>query len=396
MEARDSGSRIRPLPIDDLDGDAPQPPVEPRRRIAPLVAIILGALAFGVIARGLSAGGAETASAGETTPPASLAEEQASTTTTTLPPPPPVLREMLPIVDDRLNLVALTTTAKIGHWDAELTFPSYQTSVAQPEFAEYNIDGTRVSIGSGVGDGLLVIDRWPSNPAYIWDATSGVWHGTDASLFAWTEDDLDTATTLVRIADISGDTSAGVAPLAEFTIPAANHVLQAWGDWGFVTSSEQTIHRFDPDGLQTFTVDAGFLDAATDGVLLLGDLDEEGRRPFLFDLEGNRTELPTLDIDADEFRITADGQWVFAVTIQGDGYTSILARTVYSRSTRLSSIDAEARVVSMTWGDRLFVLQDLDTDELIFKDWNTGAEYRVGTENPIAAVFLPDRFGLRQ
>ncbi len=396
MEARDSGSKIRPLPIDDIDGDAPQHhPIEPSRRLLPLIVIVAGAIAFAVIARGLSVGDStEVGSSDTTAAPATLAEEPEPTTTTAPPPPPPTLRRMLPVVGEQLNLVVLTTTAKVGQWDPDLAFPSYDSSISQPESAQYNIDGTMVAIRSGVADGAFVIDSATKGPAYIWDVTSGVWHNTEASLFAWTELDAEAVSTVVRVADISGDTSAGVAALLEFTLPAPDHILRAWGDWGFVTTSGSITYGFDADGLQTRMTDGMFFDAATDGMLLLADPGEEGVVPFLLNLDGTRSELPSLDIGADDFRITADGTWVLATTIQEDGHTSILARTVHSRSTRLTSVDETARIVNMTWGDRLLVLQDIESKDLLFKDWNTGAEYRVTIEDPVAAVFLPDGFRL--
>lgn len=394
MEARDSRSRIRPLPVDDLDGDAPHPPIEPRRRIAPLVAIILGALAFGVIARGLSAGGTDAVAAGTTAPPPNLADEPVTTTTTTLPPPPPSLREMLPIVDDQLQFIALTTTAKIGHWEADLAFPSFNSSISRPLAAQYNADGTRIVIrGGGDGDSFI-IDSAAGPLAYLWDVTSGVWHDTDESLLAWTESDAETAATIVRVADVGAATAGDVPALYEFRIPGPDHVVEAWGDWGFATTSGPTVFGFDPDGLQTRTSDGVFFDAATDGLLLLTDSSGEGAIPFLLDPDGSRTELPNLDIGAAEFRITDDGAWVLATTIQEDGHTSILARTVEARSTRLSSVDETARIVNMAWGDRLLVLQDLESHDLLFKDWRTGAEYRVPIENPILAVYLREELGL--
>ncbi|MDJ0954706.1 MAG: hypothetical protein QNJ81_13595, partial [Acidimicrobiia bacterium] len=231
MEARDSGSKIRPLPIDDLDGDAPQHrPVEPKRRLAPLIVIVVGALAFGVIARGLSVGDSADVAGPTSAPPATLAEEPEPTTTTAPPPPPPPrLRDMLPVASDRLSLVALTTTAKIGHWDPDLPFPSFNTSISQPQSAEYSSDGTRVAIRSGVGDGAYIIDSPTSEPIYIWDVTSGTWHNTDASLFAWTESDAETESTVVRVVDVSGDPSAGLSAMVEFSVPGQDHILRSWG-----------------------------------------------------------------------------------------------------------------------------------------------------------------------
>ncbi|MDJ0953944.1 MAG: hypothetical protein QNJ81_09705, partial [Acidimicrobiia bacterium] len=167
----------------------------------------------------------------------------------------------------------------------------------------------------------------------------------------------------------------------------------SWGNWGFATSLGPTIYGFDPDGVQTRTIDGVFFDAAADGMLLLADQTEEGTVPFLLNTDGTRNELPSLDIGAADFRITSDGEWVLATTIQQDGHTSILARTVRSRSTRITSIDETAQIVNMTWGDRLLVLQDVESNDLLFKDWNTGAEYRVATEDPVAAVFLRNELG---
>ena len=395
MEARDSGSKIRPLPIDDLDGDAPQHrPIEPKRRLAPLIVIVLGALAFGVIARGLGVGDSGDVASPTSAPPATLAEEPEPTTTTSRPPPPPpTLRDMLPIVGDRLYLVALTTTAKVGYWDDDLHFPSFNSSISHPRSAQYNADGTRVAIQSELGDGAYVIDSPTSGPAYVWDATSGAWHNTDPSLFAWTEVTAETATTIIRAADVSGDTSVGVSALSEFTLPDL-HTLRAWGDWGYATTSGTTTYGFDPDGVQTRTIEGVFFDSAADGTLLLADPTDEGVTPFLLNVDGTRSELPSLDIGAADFRITSDGDWVLATTIQQDGHTSILARTVRSRSTRITSVDETAQIVNMTWGDRLLVLQDTESSDLLFKDWKTGAEYRVTMENPVAAVFLRERAGL--
>ena len=86
--------------------------------------------------------------------------------------------------------------------------------------------------------------------------------------------------------------------------------------------------------------------------------------------------------------MTADEEWVLAVTPQADGHTSILARTTRSRSTRLTSVNGSARIVDLAWGDRFVVLQEAETGDLVFKDWNTGAEFRLPMDADVAAVFL--------
>ena len=395
MEARDSGSRIRPLPIDDIDGDAPQHlPIEPRRRWTPLIVIVAGALAFGFIARGLGLSDSTDVGSATTEAPAALAEEASPpTTTTSPPPPPPQLRQLLSIATDGFSLVAATpTNARVGHWSPAATAPSFNANISQPRSAAYNSDGSRVAIHTWVTDGSFGLDSAEGGrPVYLRDdITSGVWHPTDPDLFAWTQPDADSASdqTTLRVADLSGETSFGLQPLIEFSVPYSNHTLHAWGDWGFATNSGNAVFGFDPDGIQTRSGNGSFFDAALDGTLLLATADEEGLVPYLLQPDGTEMPLPNLDIGASDFELTTDGSWVLAITFQEDGHTSILARTVHSRSTRLTSIDQTARVISTAWDDRFLVLQEVHTNDLLFKDWNSGAEYRVPTGVQVAAVHL--------
>ena len=108
--------------------------------------------------------------------------------------------------------------------------------------------------------------------------------------------------------------------------------------------------------------------------------EESGYQPYLVELDRSITPLVGLDIGASNFRITSDGEWVIALTLQADGHTSILARTVRSRSTRLSSIEGPGRFVSFVMDDRFVVLQERGSGDLVFKDWNTGAEFRLPIE----------------
>ncbi|MCP4967638.1 MAG: hypothetical protein GY926_20695 [bacterium] len=386
MEARDSGSKIRPLPIDDIDGDAPQPRhVEPKRRLMPLIVIVVGAIAFGVVARGLgTTDGAEVASAPTTAAPLS---EVAETTTTTTTSPPRTLRQLLPVAADGLSLVEITnTSAKIGEWTPDSAAPSFNARISQPRSAGFNSDFSRVAIHTSVRDGSYVIDD-PEGGAPIHiqeDVSSGLWHPTDPDLFAWTEFDVDQTT--VKIADVSGYAGAELEPLVEFALAAVDHELLAWGDWGIVTRSSGRLYVFDIDGQELSQVESEFLDATPDGLLLLARIDDGAAIPYLLNPDGSETALPGLDIGASGLRITDDGAWVLAVTYQADGHTSILARTVGARSTRLTSINETAHIVDLIWEDRFLVLQEVRSLDLVFKDWNTGAEFRLPVENQIAAV----------
>lgn len=398
MEARDSRSKIRPLPVDDIDGDAPHRPAEPQpRRWLPLVVIVVGAIAFGVVARGLSPVPQPDAAATATT--ASPLSTEPEPTTTTEPPPPPLkpLHRMLPIAEDGLDLVTFDVSARVGRWEAQATDPEFHVNVARPLDVSYNADGSRVALTTAVKDGSLVItDSDGSDPISVrGDVWSGIWHPTDPAMFAWTraiEVYPGEWETTLAVADVSGFTMAGLEPLTEFVIDGGPLTLLAWDDWGFVLGDEQQafrpVTRYDPDLQNPEELEGVFFDATQTGDLLMARAEDSGYVPYLLAADGTETEIVGLDIGAEDFRITADGAWVLAVTLQADGHTSILARTTQSRSTRLNSVNGAARIIDLAWDDRFLVLQEAETGDLVFKDWNTGAEFRLPMEADVAAVYL--------
>ncbi len=388
MEARDSRSKIRPLPIDEIDGGGlPPHRADTPRRWLPLVVIVAGAIAFGIVARGLGPARSPEAGAATTTTTAAIAAEPDVTTTTLPPPPPPEpLARMLPIAEDGLQLVALDISARIGRWDPDAAFPTYTATVSQPERATYNSSGSHFAVSSRTGDGSIVIDgRESFGPILIAEGvSSGEWHPIDPDLFAWTSvaDATDPALTHLRIADISGYTGTTLEPLREIELPGAPQVLLAWGDWGFITQdstpgADQIVTLYDADGFNPLQLEGDFFGATPSGLVLMAVVEESGYVPYIVELDRSLTPLVGLDIGASQFRITSDGEWVIALTLQADGHTSILARTVRSRSTRLSSINGAGRLVSFVLDDRFIAIQERDTRDLVFKDWNTGAEFRI-------------------
>jgi hypothetical protein len=400
MEARDSGSKIRPLPIDDIDGDAPQhrPAAEPRW--LPLAVIVVGAIAFAVVARGLALPEpAEVGAAATTT---------TSTTSTSLPAEPDPttaalspLSQLLPFATDSLQLVILRGWAAINEWQLDAIAPDVGRFIGEADTATYNVNGSYLAIHSGVRDGSITItDRDGIPPIYVQkNAVAGMWHPADPHLFAWTaspgSSDTDGDTSSLSIADVSGSINASLEPLIEIALEGGPHELLAWGDWGFVAAElsdevRPTVVRYDPDGLDPVRIDGEFFDATPDGALLMARLDDSGYKPYVIEVDGRETELIGLDIGASDFRITADGIWVIALTPQADGHTSILARTVRSRSTRLTSIDEPATLVGLSSDDRHVILQEFDSADLVFKNWDTGAEHRVPIPDGdrVAAVFL--------
>jgi len=399
MEARNSGSKIRPLPIDDIDGDAPQhrPAAEPRW--LPLAVIVVGAIAFAVVARGLAPPEPTEVGAATTT-------TTSTTTTSTSPPAEPdptaavPLSQLLPFATDSLRFVTLQGWAAINEWGLDAIAPHLGPFIGEADTAAYNVDGSYLAIHRGVRDGSITItDRDGSHPVYLQkNVTAGMWHPTDPHLFAWTAspDTSDTGeTSYLSIADVAGSVGASLEPLIEITLEGGPHGLLAWGDWGFVATDlsdevRPTVVRYDPDGLDPVRIEGEFFDVTPDGVLLMARLDDSGYVPHVIDVDGSETALIGLDIGASDFRITADGNWVIALTPQADGHTSILARTVRSRSTRLTSIEEPATLVGLSRDDRHVILQELESADIVFKDWDTGAEHRVPIPNGnrVAAVFL--------
>lgn len=398
MEARDSRSKIRPLPIDEIDGDAPHRPADKRpRRWLPLAVIVVGAVAFGVVARGLSPVPRPEAGATNTTEAALAVEPDPTTTTEPPPSPPKPLYRLLPVAEDGLDLVAFDVSAKVGRWEPNEADPEFHVNVGRPLGASYNADGSRVALTTAVRDGSLVItDSAGPNPIYVQgDIWSSAWHPTDPDMLAWTraiELLPGEWETTIAVADVSGYTAAGLEPLIETTIDGGPLTLLAWGDWGFVLADEQQalrpVTRHDPDLQNPVELDGVFFDVTDSGDVLMARAEDIGYMPYLTKIDGTVVDLVGLDIGAADFRITADGAWVLAVTPQGDGHTSILARTAESRSTRLNSVNGSARIIDLSWGDRFLVLQEAETGDLVFKDWNTGAEFRLPVDVTVAAVFL--------
>ncbi len=398
MEARDSGSNIRPLPVDDIDSGAPQDrQVENKRRWLPLIVIVVGAISFGVVARGLGpTQNANVATASTTAAP--ISETPEPTTTTTTEPPPPVprpLRELLPFAADELRLVSMNaSSAQIGLWALEDTTADFDARVSQPLSATYNTDGSSVAVHTQVRDGSFAIDSDTDRAIYILGGvTSGAWHPTDPDLFAWTVPQTPgvPSQTLVRIADLSGFSGTSLEPLFEIQLDRETQQfqqLEAWGDWGFATTTYGMTYLFDADGLLLWEARSQFFDATPDGTLLLARSEEGSTMPYLLDADGIEKDLTGLDLGGVDFRITADGEWVLAVTPQADGHTSILARTVHARSTRLTSINETARIVDVVWDDRFIVLQESDSNDLVFKDWDTGAEFRLPVDDVVVDIHL--------
>jgi hypothetical protein len=300
------------------------------------------------------------------------------------------LGEMLPVARDGLHLITLGSSARISTWDGAASAPEVHTNIGRAVTATYNANGSLVALETLVRDGTLVIDRpTGGSPIYVQpDVTSAVWHPSDPSLIAWTvavETAPDEWTSSLRIADVTGHTAAGLEPLIDLPMPEGRHSLLAWGDWGFVTADDDAafrpLTRTGPDLLNPVQLDGVFFDATADGKLLLARMEDTGYVPYLLEPDGTEVELMGLDIGASNFRITSNGEWVIALTLQADSHTSVLARTVRSRSTRLSSIEGPARFVSFALEDRLVVLQEEGSGDLVFKDWNTGAEFRIPVES---------------
>jgi hypothetical protein len=306
---------------------------------------------------------------------------------------------LLPAADDGLQLIAFGSSARIATWEVDAIAPETHTNLSRPLAAFYNADGSRVAVHTAVREGTMAIDGPAGgSPIYLQpDISSGAWHSTDPALFAWTvavESGPNEWTGYLAVADVTGYAATGLEPLVEFPLPEGRHSLLAWGNWGFVIADEgsgfRPITKTDLDLLDPQELDGVFFDATDDGTLLMARMVDGAYVPYLVAPDGSEIDLVGLDIGASDFRITSNGEWVIALTPQADGHTSLLARAVHSRSTRLSSIEGAGRFVSFVLDDQFVALQEDDSGDLVFKDWNTGAEFRlpIASRELIADVFL--------
>ena len=279
-------------------------------------------------------------------------------------------------------------------WDPDAAAPdSVSLLVQQPQAASFNADGTRYAALSGAVDATLVIGRVDgSNLIHLPAATNGLWHPTDPNLIAWTGPaDSGTGETIISVADLSGSITPRTAPLLEITVTDGPHLLSAWGDWGFATQNGDRTVGFDADGVPVRSADGELFDSAPDGTLLVVEPTDDLGVPFLLNPDGTRTEIPSLDVGGSDYRFLVDGDWIVAITGQEDGHTSILAKAVNTRSTRITSVEEPARVVGTSFNDRFLVLQEEGTNDLIFKDWSNGAQHRVPFDDQVEAIYLNHR-----
>ena len=335
-----------------------------------------------MVAVGLGQRAPDHAAAGTTSPP--LSQEAQPPTTTSLPPPP-ALEDAVPFAARGLTLVILSDTgARAGVWHPNLATPSFNAEFSPAAAAAVNSDGTRISV-EGTGETIVDV-ALGGNPQFL--GGGGLWHPSDPDLFAWVESDPGSDETVIRTVDISAaETSHEIVPLLEFSVPFSDASLAAWGDWGFAVVFSETIHIFDPDGVPVRNAEGEVLDAANDGTLLVAD---GNGPPFVLNADGSTTALPSLDVGASDYIITPAGDWAIAVTPQEDGHTSILARAVNSRSTRITSVDQAARVVGVSPTGQVLILQSAETNGLFFKEWKTGVEYELSTHFRVAAIYVED------
>lgn len=399
MEARDSRSKIRPLPVDEIEGGLPQRRQEPVKKVLPLIGVALGALAFAVIALGLGPVTEFEVGSATTTAITVAATTEAPLVPQMIDPP---LREMLPVAASLRFVEFTSTAARVASWAAGDTAPVFNATVNSPHDAAFNADGTLVLIHSLIQEGSAIInDAEGGRPIYLSGGVSSVyWHPTDPTAIAWTEG-THSDPTILNTANLTGIASHGVvSPLVEVELEPGLHLL-AWGSWGFLLESSDTgdgtappeasLLVLDPAGKERGRLSGDFYGSSDDGLLLLARTDEDGvAMPFVVEADLSETPLTGLDIGAADFLLSSSGEWVIAVTPQADGHTSVLARTVRAKSTRLSSVRNETTVIGLVWEDRYVALQDIATGDLIFKDWSTGAEFHVPSpsDTRIGAIFL--------
>jgi hypothetical protein len=390
MSRGDNGDRVRPIEYapDDVHTTesslvADQEPGRPR----PWIALALSATAVIVAVGAVSIFG--SLESNDPTPPepqefASGAQSDPEAPPETLPPR---LEDSLPNLTDRLTLVALVDdTLQTLLWD-----PSFRVPRAYdlPIDSEGPLVDIEASFDSG-GRMLALTVTTPQNTRIylgnptdigrapdIVGATSLRWHASEVGAIAWAVPgpngkwDLHTG----KVDPLSG-TILNDTVVTSFGIPVG---LVRWDSDGFVLNQGSAVIAVDPSGTPMWQ-QAGVAVSGSASILSIiapDDSASETRWLIADRLTGAAGSLQVNGPPSEVWVTTSRDTDLIAEITASSNATRVLVNGPELASRRIVQVDLDVRPVGFTASGEYLQFDQLDSNDLVFVNWRTGATHTV-------------------
>lgn len=395
---------MRPLQPDDANrSDAPV-----RRAPGVSIAVAAGAVVLALTFVVFGAGGGDDLP--ELDPYQGLVAADAAnveaTTTTTIPPR---FSDMVPIETDRLVTISRSGDPRTVLWlPAERYGRTYRLQ-NDPQWATFDATGDSVAYLDAqwtLFAGPVPGDVAPQVEAMVSGAR---FHPTETAELAYTSPVAASESTGLYRVHVAPGILGGLEPTMVATLPETAHLL-TWGDWGYAVSIDDpaspAIIILDPDGQAERIMpgvahsaggDAIFVDAT--GELFAGSGGPELLAPIvvipesavgIFDRMFEPIYLfPGADARTLNVTISPDGLHIADATFTITGGTSVTIRDRSVDTLRSVRIDSAAHPIGFVADGTHLAMQDVDSGELIFVNWRTGAHFRLsGLTGNFVAVDL--------
>ena len=403
MPRRDRPSRVRPLLPDDAD----QPVAPVRRTPSASVAVAAGAIVLLLMVVVFGAGGGDQSP--EADPDRGLVSADAADieiTTTTLPSR---FSDMVPIETDRLATISRSGDPRTVLWLPSERFGRSYRLQNDPQIAWFDATGESVAYldaQSTLFAGPVPGDVAPQVEAMVSGAR---FHPSEPAELAYTAPFATPGSTGLYRVHVTPGLLGGLEPELVATLLETAHLL-TWGEWGYAISIDDpespAIVILDPEGRAERIMpgvaysaggDAIFVDAT--GAPFAGSGDPGFLAPLvvvpesavgIFDRLFEPIYLfPGSDALTLNVIISPDGLRIADATFTNTGGTSLTIRDRSVDTLRTVRIDSIAHPIGFVAGGTHLAMQDVESRELIFVNWRTGAHYRLsGLSGDFIAVDL--------
>ena len=373
-----------------------------------MTALIAGSVVLVLMLVVFGAGGGDELPAPDLSDRSLVAADAADVevTTTTLPVP---FSDMVPIETDRFAAISRSDDPRTVLWLPSERFARSYRLQNQPQVAWFDATGETIAYidaQSTLFAGPMPGDAAPRVEAVV---SAARFHPSETAELAYTAPIAGSGTTGLYRLQVAPGLLGGLEPEMIATIPGSARLL-TWGDWGYAVSIDHTespaVVILDPQGEPERVMpgvaysaggDAIFIDATEEpagepeGVQALAPLLVVPESAVgIFDRMFEPIYLfPGADARTLNVTISPDGLRIADATFTNTGGTSLTIRDRSVDTLRIVRIESVAHPIGFVADGAHLAMQDMDSGELIFVNWRTGAHYRVsGLSGDFVAVDL--------